>query len=623
MIFAATAESASVLSWLLALTLGLGGLLVPGWLLTRCLPSAAPAVSAFLGSALILFYGILLLDGLGVPVTVVSVGLWLLATSAALVGIQRRWAPTPAPTGPPPAIAPLLPPGAGKWLPAVAIGFGALLLRALLDPLSGWDTYFRWDRLARLLLETGSLDAYPAVTAADFALYAWPEGIPPLLPVLHFWIYAVSGEPAPALTLVAVALVAGLLFALTARFSRERWQSAEAGWVSVALLASSALAGWSLAMGQETGLTALTLVAMLYFLHRFQEQHRAADAVWAGLAAATGALSRDYCLVYLVLGAASLLGPRERTHGLRLFLGSAVAIVAPWYLRNAWITGNPLYSHDLAGLFPVNEVFEQWMRTGGTFAGFSAQAGSSLSTLQLLGVLAGPLLLAGAAGFLRQPLAGRGLFVGAVTVVGGLWLWSVHQTFGGIAYSTRILTPVLAVCAVGAGWIGRLSSARLRGVVAAAALLLAVDASRRAWFLPTDPYTHPLRWSFDGWRELRDFSIRVRTPAVWSALVDAADGRGIMVDHPNYHGFVRQAGGQAVPLFSPVAAPLFAVGPLQERLRQLRENGIRFVVLTQGSPFTSRVAPLQELTGRFAPIPMGSVQVYDLFLGTPPAAASP
>ena len=616
-----TAESASALAWLLTLTLGLGGLLVPGWLLTRCLPSAAPAVSAFLGSALILFHGILLLDGIGAPINVVSVALWLLATSAALVGIRRRWAPTPASIGPPPAVAQLLPPGAVKWLPAIAIGFGALLLRGLLDPLSGWDTYFRWDRLARLLLETGSLDAYPAVTAADFALYPWPEGIPPLLPVLHFWIYAVSGGPAAELTLGVVALVTALLFALTARFSRERWQSAEAGWVSVALLGTSALAGWSLAMGQETGLTALTLVAMLYFLHRYREQRRTADAVWAGLAAATGALSRDYCLVYLLVGAVTLLGHQDRRHGLRLFLGSAVAAIAPWYLRNAWITGNPLYSHDLAGLFPVNEVFVMWMRTGGTFAGFSAQEGSLLSTLRLLGVLAGPLLLAGAAGFLLQPFAGRRVLVGAAAVMGVLWLWSVHQTFGGIPYSTRILTPVLAVCAVGAGWIGRLPSARLRGVLAAVVLLLTVDASRRAWFLPTDPYTSPFRWSFDGWRELRDFSIRVRTPAVWSALVDAADGRGILVDHPNYHGFVRQAGGQAVPLFSPVAAPLFAEGRLEDRLRQLRENGIRFVVLTQGSPFTSRVAPLQELTGRFAPIPMGSVHVYDLFLGTPPAAA--
>jgi nicotinamide riboside transporter PnuC len=352
-----TAESASALAWLLALTLGLGGLLVPGWLLTRCLPSAAPAVSAFLGSALILFHGILLLDGFGVTINVVSVALWLLATSAALVGIRRRWAPIPPPSGPPPAVAPMVPRGAVKWLPAIAIGFGALLLRGLLDPLSGWDTYFRWDRLARLLLETGSLDAYPAVTAADFALYPWPEGIPPLLPALHFWIYAVSGGPAAELTLGAVALVTTLLFTLTARFSRERWQSAEAGWVSVALLATSALAGWSLAMGQETGLTALTLVAMLYFLHRYREQRRTADAVWAGLAAATGALSRDYCLVYLLVGAATLLGRQDRGHGLRLFLGSAVAAIAPWYLRNAWITGNPLYSHDLAGLFPVSEVF--------------------------------------------------------------------------------------------------------------------------------------------------------------------------------------------------------------------------------------------------------------------------
>jgi hypothetical protein len=235
-------------------------------------------------------------------------------------------------------------------------------------------------------------------------------------------------------------------------------------------------------------------------------------------------------------------------------------------------------------------------------------------------VLAGPLLLAGAAGFLLRPFAGRSVLVGAAAVMGVLWLWSVHQTFGGIPYSTRILTPVLAVCAVGAGWIGRLPSARLRGVIAAVALLLTVDASRRAWFLPTDPYTSPFRWSFDGWRELRDFSIRVRTPAVWSALVDAADGRGILVDHPNYQGFVRQAGGQPVTLFSPVAAPLFAEGLLEDRLRQLRENGIRFVVLTQGSPFTSRVSPLQELTGRFVPIPMGSVHVYDLFLGTPRAA---
>ena len=157
----------------------------------------------------------------------------------------------------------------------------------------GGDTPFRWDFLARQLLAYGKFDFYPPLTPADFRTYFFVDGIPPLVSFTHWWLYASAGRHLPALTSVFVAaqFVCTLAFtygAASAVFSRR------AGVLAAAILAASPLYFRSVVQGQETGLTALSIAATIYFVVIARQPDDLPAMVSAGLAAALCALSREY-----------------------------------------------------------------------------------------------------------------------------------------------------------------------------------------------------------------------------------------------------------------------------------------------------------------------------------------
>jgi Dolichyl-phosphate-mannose-protein mannosyltransferase len=618
------------LGYLLFLPLLAGGLLVPGWLLGRALRTPAGAVGALLGSAALLMNLILALDALDVPLTGAHIAAGL-AVLCALLGIVTGCRPSANP------VAPRLTARNFRWqrhhwflLPA-ALGLGAIALQASLEPLSGFDTAFRWDFLARQMLRQGNLHFYPPIRADDFLLYGWCDGIAPLVSSLYFWAYLSLGQVAAWATTPIVIGQALLLFWAVYQLAARR-ANAAAGCAAAAILATSGVLLWGVAMGQETGLTALSLIAMFLFIERHRDDPSAHWLVWAGVAAGTGALAREYGLAFAALGGLALAWQRVPRRGWLEFALTVAVVALPWFARNWLKTGNPLYSYALGGLFPANPVSAEYYRIVGQVHGLGADASPLSGLAILLGSLAGiPLALgcAGAVALRRQ----SGPWLVAIACVVALWLWSVGQTSGGYAYSLRVLTPALALGAVlGGALLGRWAAARRGGILCGLLTVLAIDAGARSLYLPIDPLVAWWRPSTPSWRDFGRNAARWSANPNWAALADAADGRKIFVSDPFFHALLVARGAKPVPLFSPAVRFLFEPDTnFSTCLARLRDQQMRFVMVARHNDVNDRQLALHPFFQRLQsarPVVTASLYfVYDLYSpelgGTIPIVAPP
>jgi len=598
---------------------------LPGWLLSRCVGGPAVALTTFLGSSALLFATVLLLSSLGLPL---HLGLicGLFATISLILGWWARHSrPATGPNDERPT--PAWPRGIDwLWVVPPAFALSSIALRAVISPLAGYDNGFRWDYLARAMLAHGRLDFYPPVSITDFDTYSWCDGIPPLVSVLNFWIYSFTGSTAPILTATRVVAEALLLGATVFGLSRRLW-GPSAGWPALAVAATSSLLVWGVAIGQETGLTALTFAGMFYFLECHREDGRRSTAFWAGVAAGVGALSREYGLSFSLLGLGIIGARRQWRTAMWPFAGAAGFIAVPWYLRNWVKTGNPLFPHSLGGLFPSNSVYESTMRSIADFWSVSKPHFALVFIPERLAVTAGILFVIGLIGAVRARWRSSAYLTG-IAMIGALWWWSIPQTGGGWGYAARVLTPILALSGAFAGWVGALPRAA-RVLLATVLIPLAADAARRAWFLPGYPLTSP--WALTLYeREASLFRVQtLRTQKTWDVLIAAAQGRGIVVDHPIYHAEITLRGGLAVPLFSPRVAAMFDTSlSFNETVCRLRAAQVRIVVLTLGGEITQTFVAtqpfLRELCARKEPVArIGDIAIFDLDFLKPAAAATP
>lgn len=612
--------AASWLQALLFLPLLASGLLLPGWLLGRLVHSPLPWAGAFLGSAVVLFHTVLALDTVGIPLGIASLACALALMNlglALLVWRQRRvQAATPSLSLP----AACSPRQQWPWIAAAAAGLAAIALRATVEPLSGFDNVFRWDFLAHQMLREGTLAFYPPVTATDFNLYGWCDGIAPFVSVLDLWSYASTGTERALVTAVWVLLCGALLFQAVGRLAASLFGPA-AAWPARAVLATSALVLWSVAIGQEPGLTALTLVAMLVCLETHRNHPTPGALFWAGLAAGAGGLCREYGLAWPMLGLLTLAWHGQLRQGWKIFGLTALVIVSPWYLRNWVHTGNPLYAHELGGLFPGNPIHHEYMNLIGELWGLAAHPGTLPHLLLVLGVLAGPAMLLGGMGWRRAPRTAAPLAVSALLVC-LLWIWSVSQTAGGWDYSTRVLAPAIAVlAALGGGWLT--SVARPGPWLAATGLVLAGDAALRSLHLPTNPLVAPWKTAGTGWLDFGRLAAKAQDPKFWKIIADAAAGEGVVVmDNPPLHTTLLRVGARPVPLFSPQLNEMYREEvPFPETMAHLRQARIRFVIIARHNElltlFMQRHAFLRELLRRPPVFERPDISIYDLALIPP------
>lgn len=558
------------------------GVLLPGWLLGRAIGRGGGLAGAMLGSCAILMYLVVALDAWDRPVDAPHLSVALASVCAVLAAVTfLRKQPKPLAGNVGAGCTDQKPPWLFLLGVPMLIGAIALGLRLVLDPLSGWDVHFRWDFLAQQILRQGGLDFYPAKDAEDFLHYAWCDGISPLVSSLYVWSYLSLGRIEDGATSPVVLLQIITVFSLTWKIAALRTNRVGAI-LACALLCTSPVLLWSISIGQETGLTAIAALAVLYFSERYRRSPDAGWIVWGGVAAGCGALAREYGLAYIALGIVLFYWRHAKAREL-LHLSLVAAIVAlPWYLRN-WIhVGNPLFPHEIGGLFPSNPVLLAYNRAVDAANGISQAPGVTLPLLARYFFWCGGLpVVVGLIAGLRDLRETRAELLVMLTVT-GLWLWSIHLTSGGYLYSLRVLSPCIALGAVLGGCLMIPFARRFPYVVTIGMTVLAFDAGARSLYLPVD--SNPPWWRLrpSAWLDFGTNRTKWRESPYWAEIASAAEGRKTLVSDASVHAFLCKQGAKAVPLFSPEVRFLFsAEGDTAKQSEQLRAAGYRFVLITR------------------------------------------
>lgn len=521
------------------------GFFLPGHLLSIALRSRERWATGFVLSLVVLFYGIFALGLLGVPLRFGPVLAYEVMVCTAGWLAARRWG-EPAATRERAPVALV----DGLMLGATGLLGLLLLLRSTLAPLSGFDTYFRWDFLGWRMLALGRFDFYPPVTPAGFAEYFYPESFPPLVSFAYWWLYAALAAHTPAVTGLFVLTQFGAICLLAYR-TATALLSPRAGFLALGVLVSSPLFFRALAIGQETGLTALSVVATVYFLVSARARRDPRAMVLAGLATAVGILSREYGWAFLVFGLVVCLWQRRSAGDVAVFALAAVVAGGPWYVRNWVLTGNPLYPYGLA-LFDTNPVFAGIMDTYGSRLGVSGWGADQWGAVLLSVFRDAPLpVTLGVAGAVVT-FARWGHLAVPVLGVSGLWLWSVGFTSGGAEYASRVLSPAVVVLSILGGVVlARVPRlAAIRSLSAALVVLGLGWGAVHAWAFPLRPEQVPRGlWPTAGLSPNPPPRLEALLPGIVGRVLPP--GTRILTDNAYAHAALKETGVDVVPVWSP------------------------------------------------------------------------
>jgi hypothetical protein len=556
------------------------GLLVPGAAMLRALRLPPSLAGAFAGSTVVLFGTVIGFDLAGLPMGWPSLGLALVVvTIAAAIVARRRGGFEPARRRE--RLAGWLVPfaGMGRWTPLYLLFWAIVLFRAVTLPLGGPDTEFRWSWLAEQMLRQGSLDFYPPRDAADFEHYFWVESLPPGVAGLYAWVYACAGQFAPGWTVPVIVLQFWALHELLWRLA-ETIGGLRAARLACLAAAACPLLNWSFFIGQETGLTSIALVGLIWALVQYRAQPTRSTLVLAGLFAALGSATREYGIVFPLFGFFALAATRAPWRERGIFLLTGGALLAVWLIRTTLLTGNPFYSLDLAGMFPRNELFAIWREhdRGLNTANIAGLAGT-LAALRLL-VLFAPAALAGWLQVFSRPTPHRPLLIAGVIAFLGLWLISIPHTSGGLFYSLRVAAPAIALGALVAGvGLAALSSRFSTTIV----VVLLLGTLPQTLSLPQNAWRTPWpEWSGRAAAQAARSAQGEEARAIAAAI---GPGQTVVADNPGFQARLRPHGIEAVPPWCPQAAWLFDPKVSAEEVsRHWRETPMRYVLIARFPP---------------------------------------
>jgi hypothetical protein len=604
----------------IAVALAMALFLLPGYFFARALRASAPLLAGFILSLLLLFQGVFWLNLAGLPVSFGSVLTWEVLWTLLAALAARRWrAPRAAgPRHPVPFTSLLL-------CGLTVLSGAALFLRTSLVPLTGPDNPTRFDLLAIRLLEHRHLHFYPPVTDAQFALYGFPESIPPMLSIAYWWLYAAWGAHRPALTAGFITLQFAAVVGVAYRLATlgEDDPKRPTGALAAVLVACSPLVLFSMLLGQEAGLMTVAVGGMLYFILAGDGGWR--GAVLAGASAALAAVTREYGLAYVALGAVLMLWQRHHARWVAVYLATAIALAAPWYVRTWVLTGSPVYSVPVGRLFAENPVVADFYRSvrerqGVTHlsAGHWRTLGAWIVQLAPLQVTLGLVAILGWGAWGRRNVA-----IGvSILVLLALWLASIGLS-NSLLIWLRTLTPVVVLVSVlmaplFAFWITRSSAGRMLVLAAllivwAYTLIFTLVYPQRVSDTPPDQWAtaalgrQSRRWE---WQDFKDQAPTILRPNVNVLTAD-------MYAHTVLHGSPHDG----VAVWQPSTRFLFdaAVDPRQatQRLSALGVGAVWFVnndlwdpFLRQHSPF---FAELGHDTSPWRPVAkFGSATLYAL-----------
>jgi hypothetical protein len=570
------------------------GFFLPGYLLARLLGAANRLLWGFPLSLLLLYVATLAAEMAGLPVTGTALAVILIGLTLIIWGLSRSKSLSihdPRPAEIDRAEIDRMPEIlAGPWIAWSIAGclcaLGALVLwRTALWPLFGADTGFRWDFLAVRMLEQHGFGFYPPMTGDDYRLYFYSDGIPPLVSLSYWWLYVSMGGHYAAATCVLI----GAQLACTLGFTRaigRKIHSPLAGWLAAGILGGSTLFIWGTSIGEETGLTALAMAAMLRALFDDDSPADWRPMALVGLAGALGALAREYGILFPALGCLAILWRRNWSEkgwkDAAVAAVTAVIVAAPWYIRNAVRTGNPLYSNRLGSLYvnPIHAAIIDYYRDQLGVSTWSASDWIT-ATENLIG--SAPLQCT--LGLIAAVILFRkfGFLAATAAAIGAVWLYSIGFTSGingNLWLSSRVLTPALVVLSVlggvlAAGWSQNKIFRGICAVIVLGALGWSIAA---ATVYPADVGPS----AFEDWN--KNFFARPPEPGDWWSQLPQVlpQGSRILSDDAYIYVGLDKSGIEIVPIWSPEVEFIgdTSLSP-QEVRRQLLVHGIRFVILEE------------------------------------------
>ena len=355
----------------------------------------------------------------------------------------------------------------------LAVGVGALLLAALivaLAPPLKFDTLVYHLAFPRAYLDAGRVIYLPASML-------W--GMPQLAEMLFAWAMLLAGAES-AMVLgwcFGVLALAGTWGYIAPRFGER------SAWVAVAALLAGYSSATSLAWGYVGWLMVLLGLAFQVTLADWRSSNNTRALVMAGIFAGLSLGAKYTAGVLVLIGLAAIAWtarkstPRHWLLTMFLFGGVASLVSAPWWIKNALTTGNPVYPFFFqsgamnAFRLTLQQNQPPWgnwqdlalLPLRATWTGAEGAPGYSASI--------GPLLLAfGALAWIgykarsqdqRAPLG-----VAALVAVLGLALWAVAARLSGLLIQTRMywsLFPAFAfLVAAGFDSVGRLRFPQVR-----------------------------------------------------------------------------------------------------------------------------------------------------------------
>lgn len=563
----------------LRLALLVVGLLVPGSMLLRALRLPWSLAAAFAASVAALYSVVLVFAWTGGVISLVTLG-----SALALVALLARLVPARA------SSTQLSSSFAcfgqmGWWLPLYAAFWLIVAWRLGVHPLNGPDNSFRWSWLAEQMLHFGSLDFYPPRNAADYVRYFWAESIPPGVAGLYTWAYACGGSNHPLWTSPVVALQLLAVHELVWRLG-SRWGGEVVARHAVLLAAACPLLTWSVIMGQETGLTALAVIGIVWSLQHLRDDHGNRWAVLAAIFSIVASSTREYGPIFPVATVAATLWLQAPGRQTWLVAAIALPVALAWPARVWLLTGNPFYSLNVAGMFPFNPIFAVW---NDTLRGPVSRAATEPAAWLVLGrylLLWGLPAMLGAIALvilLVQRLREMRILAVYVGLVVILWLVSMAYTAGGLFYSLRVLSPALALLVVVAGyglgfWVQHRAATQYLAVGVA---LLLLESLPKTLVLPENPYRLEARL----WPMAAD-----QFPAVVNAInesmrakLEPLPDRGrVLSDHPGLQRVLAPIGTEVVPLWSPEIVWLFDQTLKPDEVAQhWRNSGFRYLILAK------------------------------------------
>ena len=557
----------------------LAGLLGPGaaWMWALRLPITL--ATAFSGSAVALYASVLALQFASVRISLASLTTVLAVIALAAVLARRRNQPgavTDVPIGAP------VETRLSKWVwaPLCVLFWTAVVWRAWHEPLSGPDVGFRWSFLAEQMLRIGNLDFYPPRSAADFTSYFWAESVPPGVSALYAWAYACAGGANAAWTVAAVVLQLGSMHELLWR-TAEKVSGARAAHFACLAAAASPLLTWSFLLGQETGLTALSLIGIAFALLGVQRTGEPKWAALAGLFAVLGTSAREYGVVFPLLGAAGLLVVRANRRTWLAFGGLAAA-GAIWPLRTFILTGNPFYSLAVGG-FPTNARFLAWIEHDAETLGNALHQLNGWRDVARFLILFAPGALVGGGvlvfGAIRGNPKSRWALASGLAIA-MLWFLSVRYTNGGLFYSLRVAGPAFGLAALAAGiGLAAQPSPGLGRITPALLALIVMATFTGTLTLPQNPWRTPIAT----WRVFAPRITEEKPDEVVEIVRRSADRPPLALsDAPGFQQTFATTGIRVIPLWSTQADWLFdlTLTP-EEAARGWRNSGVTHVIVTK------------------------------------------